>query len=151
MANMFDIQLQMILSLPGFVITANYGLFLKDALEPLMVAICPSLHLLLSKVSIGIEKASFHKTVCLYVTSTCSSHIFLQAGKVLQQILGSGQMHCSEVSKYPMDFITLQMQDFLIARNFLFHFGVFGIIFRSGVLQVFGMCFIDLILLIFLE
>jgi hypothetical protein len=33
------------------------------------------------------------------------------------------------------------MQDILIVRNFLSHFVVYGIIFRSGVLQVFGMCF----------
>jgi hypothetical protein len=145
MANMFEVQPQMILSLPGFMITANYGLSSKDALEPLMVAIYPSLHLLPSKVSIGIEKAFFHRTASLYATLACSSHIFLQAGKVLQQILGSGLMHCQEGFQHPKDFIILQMQDFLIARNFLSLFVVFGIIFRSGVLQVFGMCFINLI------
>ena len=63
MANMFKVQLPMILSLPGFIVTANYGLPSKDALEPLMVAICPSLHLLPFKVSIGIKKAFFHRTV----------------------------------------------------------------------------------------
>ena len=44
--------------------------------------------------------------------------------------------------QYLKDFIILQMQDFLIARNFLSLFMGFGIIFRSGVLQVFGMYFI---------
>jgi len=151
MANMFEVQPAMILSLPGFVITANYGLFSKDALEPLMVAIYPSLHLLPSKVSIVIEKAFFHRIVFSYVTLTCSSHIFLQAGKVLQQILGSGLMHWQEGFQHLKDFIILQMQDFLIARNFLSLSMVFGIISRSGVLQVFGMCLsdINLIYLIF--
>ena len=74
-------------------ITANYGLFSKDALESLMVAIYPSLHLLPSKVFIRIKKAFFHRTVFSYVTLTYFSHIFLQAGKVLQQIPGFGLMH----------------------------------------------------------
>ena len=142
MANMFEVQLPMILSLPGFMITANYGLSSKDALEPLMVAISLFLHLLPSKVSIEIERALFHRTVFSYVTLTCSSHTFLQAGKVLQQILGFGLMHWQKDFQHLKDFIILQMPDFLIARNFLFLFVVFGIIFRSGVLQVFGMCFI---------
>ncbi|KAF8817100.1 hypothetical protein BYT27DRAFT_7075532 [Phlegmacium glaucopus] len=135
MANMFKVQPPMILSLPKFMITANYGLFSKDALEPLMVAICPSLHYCLfsnaqkystlpSKVSIGIKKTFFHRTVSSYVTLTCSSHIFLQAGKVLQQILGSGLMHWQEGFQHLKDFIILQMQDFLIARNFLSFCGV---------------------------
>ena len=139
MANMFEVQLPMILSLPGFIVTANYGLPSKDALEPLMVAICPSLHLLPSKVSIGIEKAFFPRIVSLCVTF---SRIFLQVGKVLQQILGSGLMHWPEGFQYLKDFIILQMQDFLIARNFLSLFVGFGFIFRSGVLQVFSMYFI---------
>ena len=139
---MFEVQLPMILSLPGFIITANYGLSSKDALEPLMVAISLFLHLLSSKVSIEIERALFHRTVFSYVTLTCSSHTFLQAGKVLQQILGSGLMHWQKDFQHLKDFIILQMQDFLIARNFLFLFVVFSIIFRSGVLQVFGMCFV---------
>ena len=105
-----------------------------------MVAISPSLRLLLFKVSIGIERAFFHKTVSLYVTSTCSSHIFLQAGKVLQQILVSGLMHWQKDFQRLKDSIILQMQDFLTARIFLFLLVVFGIIFRSGELQVFGMC-----------
>ena len=148
MASMFDVQPPMILSLPGFMITANYGLSSKDALEPLTVATCPSPHLLLSKVSIGIEKAFFHRTASSYVTLTCSSHIFLQAGKVLQQILVSGLMHWQKGFQHQKDSIILQMQVFLIARNFLFLFVVFGIISRSGVLRVFGMCFV--IYLIFL-
>ena len=118
MADMFEVQLLMILSLSGFTITANYGLSSKDALEPLMVAIYPFLHLLLSKVSIGIKKAFFHRTVSSYVTLTCSLHIFLQVGNVLQQILGSGLMHWQEGFQYLKDFIILQMQDFLIAKNF---------------------------------
>ena len=100
----------------------------------------PSLHLLPSKVSIGIEKAFFHRTASSYVTSTCSSHIFLQAGKVLQQILMSGLMHWQKGFQHLKDSIILQMQDILIARNFLFLVVVFSIIFRSGVLQVFSMC-----------
>ena len=140
-ASMFDIQSPMMLSLPEFMITANYGLSSKDALEPLMVATCPSLHLLSSKVFIEIEKAFFHRTASSYVTLTCSSHIFLQAGKVLQQILMSGLIHWQKNFQHLKDSIILQMQDFLIARNFLFLFVVFGIIFRSGVLQVFGKCF----------
>ena len=77
---MFAVQLQMILSLPEFVITANYGLFLKDALEPLMVAICPSLHLLLylenrlrirplgvvSKKLIGLRKIAYAILSCSF-------------------------------------------------------------------------------------
>ena len=136
------VQLPMILSLPGFIATANYGLSSKDALEPLMVAICPSLHLLPSKVSIRIKKAFFHRIVSLYITFPYSSHIFTQVGKVLQQILGSGLMHWPEGFQYLKDFIILQMQDFLIARNFLSLFVGFSIIFRSGVLQVFCMYFI---------
>ena len=50
--DMFDVQLPMILSLPGSMIMANYGLSSKDALEPLMVVIYTSSHPLLSKVSI---------------------------------------------------------------------------------------------------
>ena len=114
----------------------------KDALEPLTVAICPSLHLFPSKVSIGIEKASFLRTVSSFVTLTCSSHTSLQAGKVLQPILVSGLMHWQKGFQCLKDSIILQMQDILIARNFLFLFVVFGIIFRSGVLRVFGMCFV---------
>jgi len=142
MADMFNIRPPMILSLPGFMIMENYGLSSKDALEPLMVAICPSLHPLLSKVSTGIEKAFFHRTVSAYATLTCSSHMFLQAGKVLQLMLRSGLMHWQKGFQYLKDSIILQMQDILIARNFLFLFMVFGIIFRSGVLQVFGMCLV---------
>ena len=48
-------------------------------------------------------------------------------------------------------FIILQMPDILTARNFLFLFVVFGIIFRSGMLQVFGMYFLFLMDLIFLK
>src|SRR5271168_2967799 len=141
MADMFNVQPPMILSLPEFTITANYGLSSKDALEPLMVAICPSPHLQPSKVSIGIEKAFFHRIVFSYVILTCFLPIFLQAGKVLQQILVSGLMRWQKGFQYLKDSIILQMQDILIAGNFLFLFVVFGIIFRSGVLQAFGMCF----------
>jgi hypothetical protein len=51
-------------------------------------------------------------------------------------------MHWQKGFQHLKDFIILQMQDILIARNFLFLFVVFGTIFRSGVLQVFGMCFV---------
>ena len=139
MANMFDLQPLMILFLPGFVMTENFGLSSKDASEPLMVPICPSLHPPLSKVSTGIVKAFFHRTVSAYVTLTCSSRTSLQAGKVLQLMLGSGLMHWQKGFRYLKDSIILRMQDTLIARNFLFLFVVFGIIFRSGVLQVFSM------------
>ena len=121
----FNVQPPMIPSLPGFIVTENYGLSSKDALEPLMVAICPSLHLFPSKVSIGIEKASFLRTVSSFVTLTCSSHTSLQAGKVLQQILVSGLMHWQKGFWCLKDSIILQMQDILIARNFLFLFVVF--------------------------
>ena len=104
MANMFKVQLPMILSLPGFMITANYGLSSKDALEPLMVAISLFPYLLPSKVSIRIERALFHRTVFSYVTLTCSSHTFLQAGKVLRQILGSGLMHWQKDFQHLKDF-----------------------------------------------
>ncbi|KIK05229.1 hypothetical protein K443DRAFT_642468 [Laccaria amethystina LaAM-08-1] len=107
MVDMFEVQPPMIPSLPRFMITANYGLSSEDALEPLMVAICLSLHLLLSKVSIRIERAFFHRTVSLYVILTCSSRIFLQAGKVLQQILGSGLMHWQKGFQHLKDFIIL--------------------------------------------
>jgi hypothetical protein len=140
MANMSAVQLPMILSLPRFGIMANYGLSSKDALEPLMAAIFTFLHLTLSKASIGTEKGFFHKTVSLYAISTCFSHTFLQAGKVLQLMLGFGLMHWQKGFQCLKDSIILQMQDILIARNSLFLFVVFGIIFRSGVLQVFGMC-----------
>ena len=131
MANMFDVQPPMILSLPRFTIIENYGLSSKVALEPLMVPIFPSLHPLLSKVSTGIEKAFFHRIASAYVTSTCSSHTFLQAGKVLQLMLGSGLMHWQKGFQYLKDSIILQMRDILIARNFLFLFVVFGIIFKN--------------------
>jgi len=120
----------------------NYGLSSKDALEPSMVAICPSLHPLLSKVSTGIKKAFFYRTVSAYVTLTCSSHTFLQAGKVLQLMLMSGLMHWQKGFQYLKDSIILQMQDILISRNSLYLFVVFSITFRSGVLQVFGMCLV---------
>ena len=109
-----------------------------------MVATCPSLHLLPSKVSIEIEKASFRRTVSSYATSTCSSHthIFLQAGKVLQLILVSGLMHWQKGFQCWKDFIILQMRDILIAMNLLFLFEVFAIIFKSGELQVFSICFV---------
>jgi uncharacterized membrane protein (GlpM family) len=119
MANMFQVQPPMILSLPGFAITANYGLSSKDALEPLMVAICLSLYLLPSKVFIRIKKAFFHKIVSLCVNFPCSLQIFLQVRKILQQILGSGLMHWQEGFQYQQDFIILPMQDFLITRNLL--------------------------------
>jgi hypothetical protein len=128
----------MILSLPRSIIIANYGPSSKDALEPSMGAIFIFLHLLPSKVSIGIEKAFFHRTVCSYAISTCSSHIFLQDGKVLQQMLMSGQMRWQKDFQYLLESIILQMQDIPIARNFLFLSMVFSIIFRSGALQVFG-------------
>src|SRR5882757_9596204 len=142
MASTFKAQPPMILSLPGFMITANYGLSSKDVSEQLTVAICPSLHLLPSKVFIGTEKAYFHRTASLYATLTCSLRIFWQAGKVLRQILVSGLMHWQKDFQCPKDSIILQMQDIHIARNFSFLFVVFGIIFRSGVLLVFGMCFV---------
>jgi hypothetical protein len=98
---------------------------------------------LLSKISIAIGKVFFHRIVFSYVISTCSSHTFSQAGKVLQQILGSGVMHWQKDFLHLKDIIILQMPDFLTARIFLFLFLVCGIIFRSGVLQVFGMCFLS--------
>ena len=113
--------------------------FSKDALEPLMVVIYISPPLLLSKISIRIEKASFHRIVSSYAISTCSSHTLFQAGKVPQQMLGFGLMHWQKDFLCQKDFIILQMPDILTARNFLFLFMVFGIIFRSGVLQAFGM------------
>jgi hypothetical protein len=142
MADMFDVRPPMILSLPGFLVMENYGLSSEDALEPLMVPICPSLHPLLSKVSTGIEKAFFRRTVSAYVTLTCSSHIFFRAGKVLQLMLGYGLTHWRKGFLYLKDSIILRMQDILIARNSLFLFVVFGIIFRSGALLVFGMCLV---------
>jgi hypothetical protein len=138
MDNMFDVQLLMILSLLRSSIMA---FFLKDVLELLMAATYTSLHLPFSKVSIGIGKAFFHSTVFSYAILTCSSHIFSQAGKAQQQMHESGLMPWQRVFQCPQGFIILQMQDFLIARNFLFHFMVFSIIFRSGVLQVFSKCF----------
>ena len=113
-----------------------------------MVVICPSLHPPLSKVFTGIVKAFFHRTVSSYVTLTCFSHTFLQAGKVPPLMLGSGQMHWPEGFQYLRGSIILQMQDILIVRNFWFLFVVFGIIFRSGVLQVFGMCLLVLVSLV---
>ena len=107
MANMFNVQPPMILSLPEFLIMENYGLSSKDALEPLMVPICPSLHLLLFKVSTEIEKAFFHRTVSAYVNLTCSSHIFFWAGKVLQLMLGYGLMHWQKGSLYLKDSLIL--------------------------------------------
>ena len=107
-----------------------------------MVATCPSLHLLPSKVSIEIEKASFCRTVSSYAILTCSSRIFLQAGKVLQLILVSGLMHWQKGFQCWKDFIILQMRDILIAMNLLFLFEVFAIIFKSGELQVFSICFV---------
>ena len=130
----------MILSLLGLMTMANYGLSSKDVLEPLMAVIYTSPHQLLSKFSIGIEKASFHRIVSSYAISTCSSHTFFQAGRVLQQMLESGLMPWWRNFQCLQDFITLQMQDFPIAQNLLFHFVEFGIIFRSGELQVFGTC-----------
>jgi hypothetical protein len=120
----------------------NYGCSSEDALEQLMVAICCSLHLLLSKISIRIEKAFFCRTISAYVTLICSSQTFLQARKVLQPMLGSELMHSQKGFWCLKDSIFLQMQDILIARNFWFLFMVFSIIFRSGVLQVFGMCLV---------
>ena len=122
---------------------AKYGLFSKDALEPLMVVIYISPPLLLSKISIGIKKASFHRIASSYAILTCSSHTLFQAGKVPQQMLGFGLMH------WQKDFIILQM-DILTTRNFLFLFVVFGIIFRSGVLQAFGMYFLFFFFFFFL-
>jgi hypothetical protein len=142
MGNMFNVQLPMIPSRPGSTITANSGLSFKDALELLMVAIYISLHHLLSKVSIVIAKAFFHRTASSYAISTCTSHTFLPAGKALRRMLGSGMMHYQEGFQCPKDSITLQMEGILIARNFLSLFVECGITFRSGGLQVFGMCLI---------
>lgn len=139
---MFDVQLLMIPYPPGSMITANYGPSSEDALEPLMAAIFTSPHLLLSKVFIGTEKAFFHRIACSYAISTCFSHTFSQAGKVLQQMLGSERMHWQKDFQCLKGSFTLQMQDILIARNSLFLFVVFGITFRNGVLQVFGMCLV---------
>jgi hypothetical protein len=47
---MFNVQPLMILSLQIFITTENSGHSSKDALKPLIVAICPSLHLLSFKV-----------------------------------------------------------------------------------------------------
>ena len=93
MANMFNVQLPMILSLPRSITTANYGPSSKGALKPLMVAIFTFLHPLPSKVSIGTEKAFFHRIACSYAISIWSSHTFSQDGKVLQQMLVFGLMH----------------------------------------------------------
>ena len=79
------------------------------------------------------------RIVSSYAISTCSSHTLFQAGKVLQQMLRFGLMHWQKDFLCQKDFIILQMPDILTARNFLFLFMVFGIIFRSGVLQAFGM------------
>jgi hypothetical protein len=70
MANTFNVRPPMILSLPRFLITENFGLSSKDALEPSTVAIYPSLHPPLSKVFTEIEKAFFHRIASAYVTST---------------------------------------------------------------------------------
>ena len=100
-----------------------------------------SLHPPFSKVSIEIGKAFFHRIAFLYAISTCSSHISLQAGKALQLMREFGLMPWQGGFQCRRDFIILQMRDILIARNFLFHFVVYDIIFRNGVLQVSGMCF----------
>ena len=71
--------------------------FSKDALEPLMVVIYISPPLLLSKFSIRIKKASFHRIVSSYAISTCSSYTLFQAGKVPQQMLGFGLMHWQRI------------------------------------------------------
>lgn len=137
---MFDFQPPMILFLLKFTIMANCGHSFVDVLELLMAAIYIFLHRQLSKVSIVIGRAFFRKTVFSYVISTCSSHIFLQAGKALRQMHGSGLMPYRRGFRCLQDSIILQMQDIHIRKNFLFHFVEFGIIFRSGELQVFGMC-----------
>ena len=53
--------------------------------------------LLLSKISIGIEKGSFYRIVSSYAISTCSSYTLFQAGKVPQQMLGFGLMHWQRI------------------------------------------------------
>jgi hypothetical protein len=92
MADMFDVRLLMIPSLLGYSKIASYGLSFKDVLELSMEATYISPHPPFSKVSIGIGKAFFHRTAFLYAISTCSSHTFLQVGKALQQMHGSGLM-----------------------------------------------------------
>jgi hypothetical protein len=143
-ADMFDVQPPKIMSLLGFMITENYGLSSKDALEPSTVAIYPSLHPPLSKVFTEIEKAFFHRIASAYVTSTWFSRTFFLAGKVPQLILVSGLMHWQKGFQHLKDFIILQMQDIRIARTLWFPLVVFGTIFRSGVLQVFGMSLVAL-------
>ncbi len=140
MANMSNVQPPMILSLQKSTIMVNYGHSSRDALE-LMAVIYTFPHLLLSRVFIEIEKAFFHRIVFLYAISTCFSPTSLRVGRVLQQMSGSGLMHWPKVFQCLQDFIILQMQGILIARNFLFLSGVFSIIFRSGVLQVFGIVY----------
>src|ERR1700678_1382243 len=106
---MFDVQLLMIPFLLISTIMANSGLFFKDVLELLMVATFIFLHPLPFKISIGIGKAFFHRIVFSYVISACSSHIFSQAGKALQQMHGSGLMPWQKVFQC--------LQDFHIAQN----------------------------------
>ena len=134
MADMFDVRLQMIPSLLRSLRVASYILSFKDASELLMEATYISLHLPLSKVSTGIEKAFFHRTAFLYAILICFSHIFLQAGKALQQMQESGLMLWKRDFPCPQDPIILQMQVILIARNLLFRFVVYDIIFRTGML-----------------
>ena len=86
MDDMFDIQHPMMLFLLISMRMESYGLSFEDVSDPLMVAIYTSPRLLLSKVFIGTGKAFFPKTVFSYAIFTCSSHIFSQAGKALQQI-----------------------------------------------------------------
>ena len=62
---------------------------------------------------------------------------------------GSGIMYWQKGFQCLKDSIILQMEDILIARKFLSLFMVFGITFRSGVLQVFGMCLISYIIIFF--
>ena len=142
MVNTFNAQILMTPSLPSSVIIANSGLSFEGALELLMVAIYIFLHLPLSRVSIEIAKAFFPRTASSYAISTCSSHTSSQAGKALRQMPVSGMMHWRKGFQCLKNSIILQMEDILIARNFLSLFVVFDITFRSGVLQAFGMHFV---------
>ena len=94
MADTFNVQLLTILFLLISVKMANCGLSFKDVLKPLMVATYIFPHLLLSRVSIGIRKAFFHRTAFSYVILACFSPIFSQVvwvkGLKNPRVQGSG-------------------------------------------------------------
>ena len=118
--------------------TANFGRIFATQLEQLMAAISqlPLLHT--SVQTTATAKGFFHRTLCLFATSTYSSSIHSLDGKDQPQMHVFTMMQHQEICTSHLAGTFSPMLVILCAHSFLYHTVVFGTTLLSGLVHVKG-------------